>query len=1314
MLLLAALFHRGAGVPPANVFAYPPYQALLAQGINTLSEFMMMDLADFDKLTVPASPTVPERDLLISERKNLIALAAWYHDKCRDSGTLVNPKNLQRADFLEYKITGLRLDKTIVHYSLSLNTDSHALTSWRKTIRLSRQDYPQYRDEASFLKFREKYEAMARAHGIAHVLQDPDLPLPVDEQADAAQREWMMTTLESSILNPSAKGMLNKYIKTQQTREFWKEFCNDASSSRAAEIRMGTQSNFITSVRFKDVRWRGTLQSQLAHYDDQYRQFLEYSGGEIISDKMRVLHLKNACQGTPVLENVYTTLSSARHAAGIHSMISYADFMEALKAEAQVIDSSRPTSRGQRVNQHDMYGYDEDYIDQQDGYMLNVHDHDINTPISELLQDEPQGYDAYQAEMQRRIPPQDRSPSNRRNMDHVVGKETWDKIDRTDRGHWVKMTPTSRALVLGDRTSKKSTTSQSRTSSGYPGITAKTHDLETAHDGSNQKEDDQEPGEIIASTHRQQRIKSNKTVQISDDSTLKKKKSQSSDKNKSQDSDNKKKPKEQEPSSTLKPQKGVLLDLATKKMKSKPGQKGLDINKMMSTAGVDPRDVTKVACNFHEISMDDDDESFVSVRSSETQELNVRMMNFSGQDDDEEDDERPFNAEDAYFFEAFDDLDGLEDAQYARFIQEQEYQQELPPEEPDQVVPEQLDAAILQDDSVLQARTLDEAGGTRRAVRADQQVTRDSQPIDSRELSEEEQWQMYGLDRVFTTKTGDGISPLSQDGGDQFPSQDDTYKEDEDDVLASILPPRIAVGKKVAPHGHMKGKFRDVEKPSPLKNRIKKKSDGTGLEMIPRTASGTEYLTMNTPVPQDQREAASRNRLLPGQNSSTNPSGTVGKQTGATATKATPVTSQPTASNQATATKTQSTPPDGIPNPNPQHAHYDPVDPNASDSLSGSQGSQPQQTSRKVTFSNEKPATSKDPDVGTTPLVSTFTLRQLISFATMHGYDAAIDMAAMISFQVTPDIQVTLRNAATPTGTSVTDTSQLPAATPPEDVNTGTTLPVTTQPGETSPTAVKEGESGPLQTPNESEGATPEVPTETSVAPESTDTSNPPATPAEESGQRQTPFHERAPLRPANSWQEQRRQAEDDPMSPEDQQAWEAYGLDNVLNQMETQGNGSPTYADVVQHGDTNTTIDSVELGQTPNTAPHDPRMPTPGISATARAPNSTTTSSHTHHDPSDFTIPGQLRRRINKKKNKKKKKMQKSQQSPSLCETATNTLNQLLSPNPTTSTDSNDSETPHPTSNVIQRQDQDGNSSPSQGENNENSKQDFHRAKRE
>ena len=177
--------------------------------------------------------------------------------------------------------------------------------------------------------------------------------------------------------------------------------------------------------------------------------------------------------------------------------------------------------------------------------MSNVHEHDINTPIHELMYEEPQAFDAYQAEIQRRNAPQDRSSSSRRdNEDHIISKGTWEQIDRSDRGHWVKMLPKTRALILNDRVPKKAPTTQSRTPHGYPGITAKTHDLETAQEGSNDQNDDQEPGEIIASTHRQQLIEeTTKSVRFDEDSTPKKK-SQSSSGKVSDDSDKKKKVKD--------------------------------------------------------------------------------------------------------------------------------------------------------------------------------------------------------------------------------------------------------------------------------------------------------------------------------------------------------------------------------------------------------------------------------------------------------------------------------------------------------------------------------------------------------------------------------------------------------------------------------------------------------------------------------------------------------------------------------------------------------------------------------------------------
>lgn len=135
------------------------WRALEDAGITGwVTDFIGLPEDDFYRLRVP--PRVdnagnilePERPLPLSVTRQLVLLAAFYHDKAREAGMTnltdkyFDPRNLSRIEFDEYRILKARSKNTIIpfHQPLSNTSGNMDLLYWRKNMRPSKADFKEF------------------------------------------------------------------------------------------------------------------------------------------------------------------------------------------------------------------------------------------------------------------------------------------------------------------------------------------------------------------------------------------------------------------------------------------------------------------------------------------------------------------------------------------------------------------------------------------------------------------------------------------------------------------------------------------------------------------------------------------------------------------------------------------------------------------------------------------------------------------------------------------------------------------------------------------------------------------------------------------------------------------------------------------------------------------------------------------------------------------------------------------------------------------------------------------------------------------
>ena len=135
-------------------------------------------------------------------------------------------------------------------FATELDTANPALSTWNKQIKSNSKDFPHFKDEAFFHKFKDKTESVTKMFNLEHAIDDDDDYVPSNPDLDSAQMNWLHNAWESTITVPSAKAILIKNRDEKNTRVIWKEITTTHARSQATEIRIGSLMSFVSANQF--------------------------------------------------------------------------------------------------------------------------------------------------------------------------------------------------------------------------------------------------------------------------------------------------------------------------------------------------------------------------------------------------------------------------------------------------------------------------------------------------------------------------------------------------------------------------------------------------------------------------------------------------------------------------------------------------------------------------------------------------------------------------------------------------------------------------------------------------------------------------------------------------------------------------------------------------------------------------------------------------------------------------------------------------------------------------------------------------------
>ena len=123
---------------------------------------------------------------------------------------------------------------------------------------------------------------------------------------------------QDTFLEPFAKSVVIKHTDDKDVAGIWKEVCEYHDSSMTNSLRIGTVSNYITSVRLHKQDFRGSLCTWLLNFSEQVRLHNEMVPDlqDRISDGQAVNFLEAAVMGVDKLSNVRNSWMAANKGSG--------------------------------------------------------------------------------------------------------------------------------------------------------------------------------------------------------------------------------------------------------------------------------------------------------------------------------------------------------------------------------------------------------------------------------------------------------------------------------------------------------------------------------------------------------------------------------------------------------------------------------------------------------------------------------------------------------------------------------------------------------------------------------------------------------------------------------------------------------------------------------------------------------------------------------------------------------------------------------------------------------------------------------------
>ena len=385
-IMLRAILHYWGNVPITATLAdaetnfqfNPIIASLRNHGISTASTFLSLSDHQIASLSGPTTVGGQSQPLMLAHQVKIRQCIAFFHHQSRELGTQCNPAN-HRDDFNQYIMNMYSGNSQIIPWTLAkptsaMSADDIERERFMKQIRLNKNDYVEFKHEASWQAIKESWETNAAAQGLSHILDKNYVPS--NPELDKIQQRWLFSVLKDKMKESTARTIVTGFIGSGNARECWAALKEHFDKDITAELKLQELSTFLTSNRsLANGEWKGTSKDYILKWKECGRQYNEISDEEY-TDKQLIQFLSAAVSGVSYLQTVTTTIQTTRKVSGINTPLHFSEYIQALINAANLHDSTIKASRGAKPelqsNVHDM-GFEDELQEDDGGYQTYIH-----------------------------------------------------------------------------------------------------------------------------------------------------------------------------------------------------------------------------------------------------------------------------------------------------------------------------------------------------------------------------------------------------------------------------------------------------------------------------------------------------------------------------------------------------------------------------------------------------------------------------------------------------------------------------------------------------------------------------------------------------------------------------------------------------------------------------------------------------------------------------------------------------------------------------------------------------------------------------
>ena len=482
-----ALLVNGCNVPDddAGFDDNPIVKALRGIGITDWSHIPLLSRGIIETLTWRNTTDGANVPLTVVERQLLISSICCFHNTCGQHKKPIKVTTMTKEMFKKFRTVNWNPNAEIIpfgspYFKHENDTLDRELAQWQKNLRISAKEFKEFRDEATWLPWKEGFDNKLSSYGLEHLVEHGYKPK--NAELDKLQTNFLFTVFQEILQTPVAKSIVKNHNSTKDTREIWKELNDHMSKSMVGIIKTARISQYLTSADISSGTWRGTQTSFISNYKEQARQYNEMSTNPYNSGQL-VQFLEQAVMKSSNLSGVRRTQEIARKAAGLTDAITFDEYVEALIEQATVQDSANRQIKAAPKSSRAAYLNEMVFDEPGTNNLLEIDAHDIefdiDTPVETLL-----GLEVNQTQLGNK-----RSPR--------LGFRTWNSLPQSDKDTWDKLSDEGKKKIMefGIYLSNKS--SKSRKDSSHDNHrSVNSHEVDTDTDDVDKKD-----GNIEISTH---------------------------------------------------------------------------------------------------------------------------------------------------------------------------------------------------------------------------------------------------------------------------------------------------------------------------------------------------------------------------------------------------------------------------------------------------------------------------------------------------------------------------------------------------------------------------------------------------------------------------------------------------------------------------------------------------------------------------------------------------------------------------------------------------------------------------------------------